>query len=348
MLRYLFHVPPNVKVWHKAFFSGSGRRAVAHTRPAFPKNAYGPVGIPLIRGTSGAGRSTQPPEADNSLGGRPPEAEGNYPAAETHPARSAPQPARPVEVRPDNWISKMLRYLFHAPPNVKVWHKAFFWWVRAQGRSPLAPGISQKCLRPRRHFLIRSTSGAGWSTQPPEGGNSLGGRPPEAVGKIQLPRRTRPDPRRSQHGRPKCDPTTESAKCCGIPLQTQSLLCSSNLATSRRLISFSSLKQVTPLASFSSSGFHVPVAERAYLLFLWGKIVRGITTTKTADVWPFIPSTSRKPSKACEQNILRIAWDLSRNSKATFTSEPLHMDSPLLADQHRLILISSVWTLVAI
>ena len=28
-----------------------------------------------------------------------------------------------------------------------------------------------------------------------------GGRPPEAVGKIQLPRRTRPDPRRSQHGR---------------------------------------------------------------------------------------------------------------------------------------------------
>ena len=32
------------------FFGGSGRRAVAHTRPAFPKNAYGLVGIPLIRG----------------------------------------------------------------------------------------------------------------------------------------------------------------------------------------------------------------------------------------------------------------------------------------------------------
>ena len=32
------------------FFGGSGCRAVAHTRPAFPKNAYGPVGIPLIKG----------------------------------------------------------------------------------------------------------------------------------------------------------------------------------------------------------------------------------------------------------------------------------------------------------
>ena len=42
---------------------------------------------------------------------------------------------------------------------------------------------------------------------------------------------------------------------------------------------FSSIKQVTPLASFSS-GFHVLVAERAHLLFLQGKIVCGITTTQ--------------------------------------------------------------------
>ena len=38
----------------------------------------------------------------------------------------------------------------------------------------------------------------------------------------------------------------------------------------------------TPLASFSSS-FRVPVAERAHLLFLRGKIVRGITTTIVFD-----------------------------------------------------------------
>ena len=94
----------------RPFLGGSGRRAVAHTRPAFPKNAYGPVGIPLIRGASGAGRSNPPPEGGNSLGGRPPEADGNYPAAETHPARSTLQPAQLAEVRPDNWISKILRF----------------------------------------------------------------------------------------------------------------------------------------------------------------------------------------------------------------------------------------------
>ena len=45
---YLFQASPNVKVWHKAFFAGSGRRAVAHTRRAFPQNAYSPVGISLL------------------------------------------------------------------------------------------------------------------------------------------------------------------------------------------------------------------------------------------------------------------------------------------------------------
>ena len=43
------------------------------------------------------------------------------------------------------------RYLLTAPPNGQVWHKAFLWWIRAQGRSPHAPGICQKCLRPRLH-----------------------------------------------------------------------------------------------------------------------------------------------------------------------------------------------------
>ena len=47
--------------------------------------------------------------------------------------------------------------------------------------------------------------------------------------------------------------------------------CSLNLATSRGLM-FSSIKQVTYLASFTS-GFRMPVAERAHLLFLRSKIV---------------------------------------------------------------------------
>ena len=36
-------------------------------------------------------------------------------------------------------------------PTGKYGTRPFLWWVRAQGRSPHAPGISQKCLRPRRH-----------------------------------------------------------------------------------------------------------------------------------------------------------------------------------------------------
>ena len=109
LLRYWLRAPLNGQVWHKAFFGGSGCRAVAHTRPAFPKNAYGPVGIPLIRGASGAWR-----------------------------------------LNPTS------------PKGVKAW-----------GEGPL--------------------------------------RPKEI---IQLPRHTRPDPPRSQHGRPKCDPTNEWAKYC--------------------------------------------------------------------------------------------------------------------------------------
>ena len=46
-----------------------------------------------------------------------------------------------------------------------------------------------------------------------EGCKSLVGRSPEAEGNLQLPRHTRPDPRRSQHGRPKCYPITGEAQC---------------------------------------------------------------------------------------------------------------------------------------
>ena len=40
----------------RAFLGGSGRRAIAHTRPEFAKNTLGPFGIPLVRGASGAGQ----------------------------------------------------------------------------------------------------------------------------------------------------------------------------------------------------------------------------------------------------------------------------------------------------
>ena len=71
--------------------------------------------------------------------------------------------------------------------------------------------------------LLGAPQALGDQPNPPEGGNSLGGRPPEAVEKIQQLRRTQPDPRRSQYGRPKCNPTTESAKMLNMVLQSNML-----------------------------------------------------------------------------------------------------------------------------
>ena len=47
----------------------------------------------------------------------------------------------------------------------------------------------------------------------PKGGNSLRQWSPEAVGNLQLPKHTRPDPSRRQHGQPKWDLATEEAQC---------------------------------------------------------------------------------------------------------------------------------------
>ena len=44
--RYLSSFPPTGRVWHKAFLGGSGRRAVAQTRPAFPKMPRAPSAFP--------------------------------------------------------------------------------------------------------------------------------------------------------------------------------------------------------------------------------------------------------------------------------------------------------------
>ena len=80
----------------RPFFGGSRHRAVAHTRPTFPKNAYGPVGISFIRGASGAGQLTQPSLGEWKPEGKAPWGRRKSPGTETHPARSAPpQHGRP-------------------------------------------------------------------------------------------------------------------------------------------------------------------------------------------------------------------------------------------------------------
>ena len=45
---FVAHPTLQASVAQGHFFGGSGRRAVAHMRSAFSKNAYGPVGIPSL------------------------------------------------------------------------------------------------------------------------------------------------------------------------------------------------------------------------------------------------------------------------------------------------------------
>ena len=117
-------IPPNGDVGHKAFIGGSGRRAGAHTHPAFSKNAYGLVGIPLIMGGSGAGNNPQGVKAWREA---PPEAEGNLQV----PRHTRPDPCRRKHRRPKCYPARGevqtdidMQYLLLAPPNGQVRHKS--------------------------------------------------------------------------------------------------------------------------------------------------------------------------------------------------------------------------------
>ena len=69
--------------------------------PGIPKNAYGPVGIPLIRVASGAG--WWPPPKGVKAWGKAPWSWKKSPGTETLSARSVPQITRPAEVLPGDW-----------------------------------------------------------------------------------------------------------------------------------------------------------------------------------------------------------------------------------------------------
>ena len=79
-------------------------------------------------------------------------------------------------------------------PYGHVWHKALFGWDRAQGRAPHAWSLSKIPSAPSAFPLLGAPQAPGNEPNPPEGGKSLGGRPPEAEGNLQAPRHTWPDP----------------------------------------------------------------------------------------------------------------------------------------------------------
>ena len=69
------------------FLGGTGRRAVAHTRPEFPKMHTAPSAFPLLGAPQAPGDEPNLPEGSESLGGRPPEAKGKYSSQQATPGR---------------------------------------------------------------------------------------------------------------------------------------------------------------------------------------------------------------------------------------------------------------------
>ena len=113
----------------RPFYGGSGSRAVAHAHPAGSKNALGPVGIPLL-GRLGR-RAINP----------------------TLPKEVKAWGEGPLRPKDKFKIGKRRASGICYSPHLtsKCGTRPFFRWDRAQGRSPHAPGLSQKCPRPRRH-----------------------------------------------------------------------------------------------------------------------------------------------------------------------------------------------------
>ena len=60
ILQYLLLTSPSGQVWHKAFFRWVRVQGQSPHASSIPKKAYDPIGIPLIRGTSGARRYPPP------------------------------------------------------------------------------------------------------------------------------------------------------------------------------------------------------------------------------------------------------------------------------------------------
>ena len=61
------------------------------------------------------------------------------------------------KVSTSQWLIK--RYLTNVPPDGRVWHKAIFRWVQAQGRGPDASCSSKNASGPVGVTLKRGTSG---------------------------------------------------------------------------------------------------------------------------------------------------------------------------------------------
>ena len=167
----LCHTPG--QVWHKAFFRWVWAQGWSPDAFGISKNAYGPVGIPLIRGAQAPGN--KPLEGSKSLGEGPlgpkeisrcRDTLGQIRAAVKTAGQSATRQLKRCTIG-------ILRYLMTAPvlgycgiyctPHLtgKCGTRHFFRFVRAQGRCPHALDIPKNTYGPVSLPLIKGASGAG-------------------------------------------------------------------------------------------------------------------------------------------------------------------------------------------
>ena len=114
------------------------------------------------------------------------------------------------------------RYFVARPTERASVVQSLFWVVPGTGLEPTRAWHGQKYLRPRRHSPNRGHLRRHVIKPTPRRGKSLGERPLDRGGNLQLPWHTWPDLCRSKHGRPKCNTTTGEAQCynsyCPLPL----------------------------------------------------------------------------------------------------------------------------------
>ena len=159
--------PPNGHVWHKAFFWWVRAQSRSPLAPGIFQNAFGPVGIPLIRGASGAGR--WPPKGVNAWG-KDPWGRMKSPGTETHSIKSVAQITRLAEVLPGNWrgSDRYWSTVFDARPTKRAC-MAQGLFLGGTGRRAVAhtrPEFAKNAYGPVGIPLVRGASGAGRLTQP--------------------------------------------------------------------------------------------------------------------------------------------------------------------------------------
>ena len=130
------YAPSSIQVWHKAFFRWV--RAHSHT-PTHVRQSQKCWHFPKEGCLKCQAINLTPPMKVKAWGDGPLRLEEL-----NHLTRMPDSPLKSLGMK--QWLIK--QYLTNVPPDGRVWHKAFFRWVRAQGCGPDTSGGPKNTLGP--------------------------------------------------------------------------------------------------------------------------------------------------------------------------------------------------------